>query len=134
MDRLEAQFHQLSQALLTLDFAINYKPSNDPNMVIAHRDALIQRFEYCYDLSWKYLKEYLQVQHGVELRSPKPVFQECFKLALVNDQEAIGLLEIVDARNLSSHMYHEETMVKLSLLIPVYAILLKEVISRAKPS
>lgn len=133
MERLVLQYQSLEKALKTLDFALNYPKSDDPNLVIFHRDALIQRFEYCYDLSWKYLKEYLRVHHGLEVRSPKAVFQECLKQGLVNESEAKGLLEVVDARNLSTHLYHEETALALSEQIPVHAKLLKEVVMRTKP-
>jgi len=133
MERLVLQYQSLEKALKTLDFALNYPKSDDPNLVIFHRDALIQRFEYCYDLAWKYLKEYLRVRYGLEVRSPKAVFQECLKQELVNESETKGLLDVVDARNLSTHLYHEETALALSEQIPVYAKLLKEVILRAKP-
>jgi nucleotidyltransferase substrate binding protein (TIGR01987 family) len=38
------------------------------------RDGAIQRFEYCYDLAWKTLKQYLQRQGLIDLNSPKSVF------------------------------------------------------------
>ena len=47
------------------------------------RDSAIMRFQFCYDLSWKTLKEELKMR-GLELFSPR----ECFKSAI-----AEGLLD-----------------------------------------
>lgn len=35
------------------------------------RDALIQRFEFTFELVWKCAKEYLYVEEGMDVASPK---------------------------------------------------------------
>ncbi len=137
MERIKAQYRQLLKAYKTLDLAINYlthiTKSADPILTDIYHDSLIQRFEFCYDLSWKYLKEYLRVTHGIELRSPKTVFQECLKQKIITEQETALLLEMVDARNSSSHIYDEEMAATISKKIPKYAQFLHELARRIAP-
>ena len=41
------------------------------------RDALIQRFEFSFELLWKCVKEYLYVEEGIDAASPKKVIRCC---------------------------------------------------------
>jgi nucleotidyltransferase substrate binding protein (TIGR01987 family) len=43
------------------------------------RDAAIQRFEYSFEIFWKFLKEYLKFEDGIICASPKSCFREAFK-------------------------------------------------------
>lgn len=71
------------------------------------RDACIQRFEYSFELSWKLLKRYVSENASLKETSIKGVFREAGKLNLIDNVEAwFGYLQ---ARNLTSHTYNEET-------------------------
>ena len=72
------------------------------------RDAVIQRFEYTMDLSWKLIQRYLRLA-GVpesEFRTKRDLFREAAKMDLVSDP--VGWFAYHEARNSTSHIYHAE--------------------------
>lgn len=70
-----------------------------------YRDSAIQRFEIAFDLSWKSLREKLRADFGVTVDSPKKTFQEAFKQSLIENDSI--WLDLVDIRNLTTHVYSE---------------------------
>ncbi len=72
------------------------------------RDATIQRFEYSFEIFWKFLKEHLRVKEGIICNSPKSCFREAFNVKLLTEDETVTALEMTDDRNLTAHTYHEE--------------------------
>ncbi len=68
------------------------------------RDSAIKRFELCFELCWKVLKDYL-LEEGITCRSPKSCFKEAFSIGLIDDEEE--WLSILEDRNLSVHTYNE---------------------------
>ena len=75
------------------------------------RDAVIQRFEYSYELCWKMLKRRLELDHP----QPSQVDQFSFR-ELMREGAERGFVENVEAwieyrrqRNLTSHVYDEGT-------------------------
>ncbi len=70
------------------------------------KDGVIQRFEFTVELLWKALKSILAYQ-GIECLSPRNCIKESFKANLINDDEVI--LDMLDDRNKSSHIYSEAT-------------------------
>lgn len=97
---------------------------------IGYRDALIKRFEFSYDLTWKFLKQYLVERYSVEVNSPKKVFQECFQQNLITEEEVREFLKMVEARNYTSHVYDEDLIDEISIKILSYAALLDKAIKR----
>jgi nucleotidyltransferase substrate binding protein (TIGR01987 family) len=69
-------------------------------------DGVIQRFEFTFELTWKFLKEYLYDQ-GVICNSPKSCLKEAYKLNLIDNEEI--WLNMLKDRNLSTHIYDFET-------------------------
>lgn len=67
------------------------------------RDSVIQRYEFTVEAAWKAAK------HVVELEtiSPKNIFRELAQEGLIDDVDE--WFSILEARNLSSHTYHEGT-------------------------
>ncbi|WP_457640376.1 nucleotidyltransferase substrate binding protein [Persephonella sp.] len=70
------------------------------------RDGVIQRFEFTVELLWKTLKSVLEYQ-GIECYSPRACIKEAFKANIIDDDEII--LDMLEDRNKSSHIYDEET-------------------------
>ncbi|MBI2928857.1 MAG: nucleotidyltransferase substrate binding protein [Verrucomicrobia bacterium] len=71
------------------------------------RDAVIQRFEFSFELVWKTLKLYLERQ-GYECGGPRPTLKKAFAEGLIaTAEEADVWLQILDDRNLTSHAYDE---------------------------
>ncbi len=91
------------------------------------RDGVIQRFEFCTELAWKTLREYLTEQGYTEINSPKNVMKTAFADGVLNDEQ--GWLEILDARNITSHVYDEATAEKIfNNIRGTYAKLFKQLI------
>jgi nucleotidyltransferase substrate binding protein (TIGR01987 family) len=71
------------------------------------RDAVIQRFEFSFELVWKGLKLYLERQ-GHECGGPRPTLKKAFAEGLIaTPEEADVWLQMLDDRNLTSHAYDE---------------------------
>jgi len=71
------------------------------------RDAVIQRFEFTFELGWKSLKLFLERQ-GVECGGPRSTFKKAFAESLIDSREnADKWLRMLDDRNLTSHAYDE---------------------------
>lgn len=73
-----------------------------------YRDGLIQRFEFTVELAWKSLKEYLEDQGTVlGIASPRGVLKEAYAAGVITDAETWN--RIIEARNITSHVYDEKT-------------------------
>jgi len=91
------------------------------------RDATIQRFEYSFEIFWKFLKENLRVKEGIICNSPKSCFREAFNVKLLIEEETITALEMTDDRNLTAHTYHEEVADEIYRKIKNYYKLMDKV-------
>ena len=80
--------------------------TKDINIDDLYLDGVIQRFEFCFELSWKLMKAYLAFE-GIEANSPRSSIRESFKIGLITEAE--DWLDMLEKRNLSSHTYDEET-------------------------
>jgi nucleotidyltransferase substrate binding protein (TIGR01987 family) len=94
------------------------------------RDASIKRFEYSFDIFWKFIKDYLRVKEGIECASPKSCFREAFKVGILSEVETMKSLEMTDDRNLSTHTYDEEAVEAIYLQIRDYWELMDAVCRR----
>lgn len=97
------------------------------------RDSLVQRFEFCSDLFWKYLKKYLEVVAGlVEFNAPMPVIRKAFSVGILSDEEAEKALTMIKDRNLTSHIYKEKVAEHLAEKIPGYYQMMHAIAQRAE--
>ena len=69
------------------------------------RDAVIQRFEFTYELAWKALKVYLATQ-DLQVLSPKETLKVAYQQGLIADASVWSELHL--KRNLTSHTYDEQ--------------------------
>ena len=99
-EEIQSLFGQFKKAHSRLKEAIEIKEESD-----IKRDAVIKRFEFTYELLWKTYKKIARLQK-LEYFNPKACFQFAFKSGLIEDE---GLfLEIIDARNKTTHVYSEK--------------------------
>ena len=71
---------------------------------------MIQRFEFTYELLWKVFRKIARLKK-VDCFTPRDAFSFAFKLGLLDDE---GLfLEIIDARNKTSHVYSKKEAAKI---------------------
>lgn len=103
MKNFAAKFENYKNALTRLKEAINlYEENND-----IVNDAIIQRFEFAYELAHKMLKIYME-EWGVnfDVSFPKTVLKEAYTNHLINNQEI--WLNMINDRNTTSHMYDKK--------------------------
>lgn len=84
------------------------------------RDAVIQRFEYTYELSWKMLKRYLVEETGANEFNLRNLFREAARQELIDNPETWFKYQI--ARNLTSHTYNEKTAEETYIVAREFAV------------
>lgn len=151
MEKLKLKYEALSCAINTLssaidhlnkvkslesDFASKASPDMDvkniqyfeyENLYQAARDSLIQRFEFSVELFWKYLKYYLVDVKKVKPASntPSDVIREGCRTGLISEKDSETFIDMLKSRNLSSHIYKEETadLISKEIILNFYGIL-----------
>ncbi|MHA1608254.1 MAG: HI0074 family nucleotidyltransferase substrate-binding subunit [Candidatus Freyarchaeota archaeon] len=68
-------------------------------------DGAIKRFELCYELVWKLIKEYL-ADVGIICRSPRDTFREARRVEIIEDERL--WMEMIEDRNALVHTYEME--------------------------
>ena len=99
MKNLEIFINDFTKALSQLEEGVLIANTN------LEIDGTIQRFEFCLELLWKTLKIFLE-NEGIQCKSPKSTIKEAFQFQLIQDEEI--WLEILEDRNLTSHIYDEK--------------------------
>ncbi len=74
------------------------------------RDGVIQRFEFTIELLWKAIKAVLEY-NKIECYSPRDCIKSAFRHGIIDDDEII--LDMLDDRNASSHIYDEKEAEKI---------------------
>lgn len=110
------------RALNTLESALLEKQSE------IVQDACIQRFEYTLDQFWKTLKVVLEEESGVRAGSPKSVLRAWAVHKNYDSMYIESLLLMVDDRNLTTHLYDQETAQLIYSRLPQYAKIMREVL------
>lgn len=100
------------KALKTLDDAMIKPPANT-----LERDGIIQRFEYCLEVSWNSAKKVLEY-HEFKADTPRNIFRELARIGWINNPEK--WIEFLEARNKTSHLYHEKVAEELFQIIPIF--------------
>ena len=109
---LVSKLATFEQALTTFKEALLADPSP------LERDGAIQRFEYCFDLSWKTLKRFLETRGFIDLNSPRSVFSAAYTERLIDDE--LIWSTIILKRNVSVHTYNEKLAESLYAELPSY--------------
>lgn len=102
--RWKQRFQNYKKALTLLEktaLLLTEQPHDE-----VYQMAIIQAFEFCFELAWKTLKDYMTDEGLTHENTPKSVIKEAFALEIIqNGQEWIDLYK---ARNISSHEYSLE--------------------------
>ena len=102
MDKRKTKAESLQAAVARLQEAIaEYEAHHYSSM----RDGAIQRFEFCAELAWKALREYLLAQGYAEINSPKAVMRQAYGDGILEEEGP--WLQLIQDRNLTSHLYDE---------------------------
>ncbi len=111
-DYFEDKLATFEQALSTFKEALLPHPS------LLERDGAIQRFEYCFDLSWKTLKRFLEKRGLLDLNSPRSVFTAAYSENIIDDEQLWAT--IILKRNASVHTYNQVLANELFSLLPKF--------------
>ena len=122
MDKTTERLRKFNCAVTRLEEAI---AEYGQVRVSSSRDGVIQRFEFCVELAWKTLRDFLLEQGYADINSPKAVLKTAYADGLIDDES--GWLELLNARNLTSHVYDEATAEEIfSAIQTKYAGLFKK--------
>ncbi|HLD38203.1 MAG: hypothetical protein A3G45_00190 [Candidatus Staskawiczbacteria bacterium RIFCSPLOWO2_12_FULL_37_15] len=80
------------------------------------RDSAIKRFELCFDVAWKLIKEYLEENKGIICASPNECFREAYRQKIIDYSEF--WLQITKERNAAVHTYKEKLAESLYQKLP----------------
>ncbi len=95
-ERLKRNFDNFHKAFGNLQVAAD-KAKTDLEI-----DGTIKRFELCYELSWKLIKEALS-NIGIICKNPRDCFKQAFINGLIKDEK--NWLMMIDDRNRLVHTY-----------------------------
>ena len=95
MDKLHEKYNYLKEAVKRLREALDDYKKYPLDSV---RDGAIQRFEFCTELAWKTMREYLLDQGYTNINSPKEVIKQAFAFGMIEDSKV--WLELLNDRNL----------------------------------
>lgn len=91
------------RALSRLEEGISFTDATASSVA---RDGVIQRFEFTAELAWKSCREILLDEGFVNIDSPKAVMRQALASGLITDGD--GWFGLLQARNITSHMYSED--------------------------
>lgn len=103
--RWRQRFDNFLRAFQTLRRAVELAAQRDLSEL--EQQGLVQGFEFTHELAWNVLKDYLEEQGITGIIGSKNAAREAFKNGLIEDGEV--WMEMIKARNLSSHTYNLET-------------------------
>ncbi len=113
LENLERAVARLEEALAA--------PSDTPFIV----DAAIQRFEFAFELCWKTLKAFLELETpGADLGTARAVLKRAYSAGWIDDEE--GWIDLLTVRNTISHVYDERKALEIYRRIGACAPLLRK--------
>ncbi len=99
--RWKQRFENFDRSYVLLRSALE----NGPEALNAlEKEGVIQRFEYCFELAWKTVKDYLEASGLVFATvTPHQVLKDAFAAKIL--KEGPVWMDMLDHRNLLSHTY-----------------------------
>jgi len=103
--RWKQRFSNFQSALQTMTEAVELTKRRPLSRL--EQQGLIQGFEFTHELAWNVLKDYLEAQGFIQIVGSKNASRIAFRNELISDGEV--WMDMIKARNLSSHTYNTET-------------------------
>jgi len=106
--RWKQRFQNFDRAFVLLREAMSNGPSA---LKPLEKEGVIQRFEYCFELAWKTVKDYLEEGGFVfPTVTPRQVLKEAFAAKILHDGQV--WIDMLDHRNLLSHTHSQASFEK----------------------
>lgn len=116
IDSLEKAFNSLKKAVALMA----EHDAEDRDLFDALRDSVVQRFEYTYELAFKFIKRQLKAISATPREIDEMNFRDVIRKAgvagLTQDVEAF--FKYREARNLTSHTYDEDKAEDIIKVVP----------------
>lgn len=100
--RWKQRFQNFEKAYKRLSHAIRIVEGEPDNEVLTA--GLIQTYEFTFELAWKTLKDYLEME-GFDVPSPRATLRQAFQSGYI--QQAEVWMQALNDRNLTTHTYDE---------------------------
>lgn len=99
--RWKQRFQNFDHGFALLRQALEHGPTALNQL---EKEGAIQRFEYCFELAWKTVKDFLE-EGGLLISpvTPRQVLKDAFAAKVLTDGQV--WIEMLDHRNLLSHTY-----------------------------
>ena len=108
--RWEQRFQNFSKSMNYLGSALQIA---DPDIV--QKAGIIQFFEMSFELAWNMVKDYLEEQGFVDIKSPRGALKKAFEMGIIENGH--DWMDLLLDRNLTAHTYDEEKATEMEQLI-----------------
>jgi nucleotidyltransferase substrate binding protein (TIGR01987 family) len=108
--RWKQRFHNYSKAMGHLEKALAIE---SPDML--QKAGTIQFFEMSFELAWNMIKDYLEEQGFVDIKSPRGALKKAFETGIIADGHA--WMDLLVDRNLTAHTYDEQKATDMEQMI-----------------
>jgi nucleotidyltransferase substrate binding protein (TIGR01987 family) len=100
--RWKQRFQNFDRAFVLLRQAMEKGPSALNQL---EKEGVVQRFEYCFELAWKTVKDYMEESGFVFATvTPRQVLKDAFAAKILDDGQT--WIDMLGHRNLLSHTYN----------------------------
>lgn len=123
MSRSKVKLQKLKDAFSSLH-EICMEESDKNRFII---DATIQRFEFTFELAWKFLRDYF-LENDIVINFPKEVIQKAYEIKLI-DNEDVWIAMLKD-RNMTSHTYNQKLADEIYIRIKTYRPEIQSLVDR----
>ncbi len=82
------------------------------------KTAVVQTFEFCYELSWKLMNRVLRAR-SVDVGYAKDTFRKAVHEQLIDDPEV--WIRFQNVRNLTNHSYNKESLEEIISILDIFS-------------
>lgn len=97
------RFSNFKRTFLLLENALSIE-----SLSLVERAGLIQFFEMAFELAWKLLKDYEEME-GFTVKTPRETLKQAFQAEIITQGQ--DWIEALQDRNLMAHTYNEKTAI-----------------------
>ena len=119
---MQLELAPFRNALISLERGLVRRRTNLADEEV--RDACIQRFEYCFELSWKMLKRQIEIELGntaeVDSYSKRALFRVAAERGLINSPEPWFVYLV--QRNKTSHAYDARVAAEVAAVLEAFLL------------
>ena len=132
--RWKQRFQNFDRAFVLLREALEEGPERLNQL---EREGVVQRFEYCFELAWKTVKDFMEYSGVVfSTVTPRQVLKDAFAAKVLSDGQV--WIDMLDHRNLLSHTYSRNSFeVAVNAIharyLPAMAVLHDELLTKTLP-